>query len=136
MSDRLIVKVDEEPVIARGNGIETTLLVGRERCDAKVTSGITSFPPGADVPVHAHNCDEQVVILDGEAEVEIEGARTRLKQNDTVYVKAGRWHRFVNAGTDKLRILWIYDSPEVTRTFKGSGKTVGHLSGADVVTQP
>jgi mannose-6-phosphate isomerase-like protein (cupin superfamily) len=136
MSDRLIVKVEEEPVVARGNGIETTLLVGRERCAAKVTSGITSFPPGADVPVHAHNCDEQVVILDGEAEVEIEGTVTRLTRNDTVYVKAGLWHRFVNAGNDRLRILWIYDSPEVTRTFKGSGKTVGHLSGADVVTQP
>lgn len=136
MSDRLIVKVDEEPVVARGNGIETTLLIGHEKCDAKVTSGITSFPPGADVPVHSHNCDEQVVILEGEAEVEIEGSRTRLKPNDTVYVAAGRWHRFVNAGAGRLRILWIYDSPEVTRTFKGSGKTVGHLSGADVVTQP
>jgi mannose-6-phosphate isomerase-like protein (cupin superfamily) len=136
MSDRLIVKVDEVPVIARGNGIETTLLVGHERCGAKVTSGITSFPPNTDVPIHSHNCDEQVVILEGEAEVEIEGERTRLKPNDTVYVAAGRWHRFVNTGSDRLRILWIYDSSEVTRTFKGSGKTVGHLSGGDVVTQP
>lgn len=135
MRDRLIVKVDEEPVMARGNGIETTLLVGRERCAAKVTTGITSFPAGTEVPVHSHNCDEQVVLLEGDAEVEVEGQRTRLKPNDTVYVAAGRWHRFVNVGTGRMRILWIYDSVEVTRTFKDSGRTVGHLSGGDVVTQ-
>ena len=136
MTDRLIVKIDEEPVIARGNGIETTLLIGKERCGAKLTSGITSFPAGTEVPVHQHNCDEQVVILEGEADVEIEGTRTALKPLDSVYVAAGRWHRFINTGRSSLKILWIYDSPDVTRTFKESGKTVGHLSGADVVTRP
>ena len=135
MTDRLIVKIDEEPVIERGNGIETTLLIGRERCDAKVTSGITSFPAGTDVPVHQNNCDEQVVVLVGEADVEIEGKRTAVRPMDTIYIAAGRWHRFVNTGSGRMKILWIYDSPEVTRTFKDSGKTVGHLSGADVVTR-
>ena len=135
MTDRLIVKIDNEPVIQRGNGIETLLLIGRERCDAKVTSGMTSFPAGTEVPVHRHNCDEQVVMIEGEADVEIEGERTAVRPMDTIYIAAGRWHRFVNTGPGRMKILWIYDSPEVTRTFKESGKTVGHLSSGDVVTR-
>jgi hypothetical protein len=32
-----------------------------------------------------------------------------------------------------MAILWIYASPEVTRTFTATGETVAHLSGADMM---
>jgi hypothetical protein len=35
---------------------------------------------------------------------------------------------FRNTGDEPMRILWIYSSSHVTRTFKGSTEEVEHLS--------
>ena len=133
MAQSKIVKSDELELVQRGDGAETAVLVSHNTCGSNTTSGTTAFPAGTKVPVHKHNCDEQVVLLEGDAEVEIDGVCTRIKPMDTVFVEAGIWHRFINMGDGPMKILWVYDSPHVTRTFKESGKTVGHLSGGDKV---
>ncbi|MGI9257261.1 MAG: cupin domain-containing protein [Gammaproteobacteria bacterium] len=131
-----LLKLDELSSIARGDGVETTLLVGTERCGpVSFTSGLTRFPAAKKVPVHHHNCAEQVTLLEGDAEVEIDGERTRLKPYDTTYIPAGKPHRFINVGETPMLILWIYDTDVVTRTFSETGQTVAHLSSQDT-TRP
>jgi mannose-6-phosphate isomerase-like protein (cupin superfamily) len=137
MSEKAILKVDELPVFARGDGVETTLLVGNERFEGTgFTSGITKFPEGKKVPVHSHNCDEQVTILDGSADAEIDGQISPVAKHDTTFIPAGVPHRFVNTGNGPLTILWVYASETVTRTFADSGETVAHLSANDLVDRP
>ncbi len=134
MTDAHILKIDSLPVVDRGNGIQTIPLVTKELGSKHLTTGITRFPVGAKVPMHSHNCDEQVTILEGEAEAELDGQRHRLRAYDTTLVPADKPHRFINVGTTPLAILWIYTAADVTRTFAESGETVAHLSERDLAS--
>jgi quercetin dioxygenase-like cupin family protein len=135
MEGATVLKIESLGKFQRGDGVVTTLLVGSERVPgAGFTSGLTSFPPGRSAPLHSHNCGEQVIVLEGEAEVEVDGKATRLGKYDSAYISAGKPHRYNNVGTTPLLILWIYGAEHVTRTFTATGVTVEHLSAGDKVT--
>lgn len=129
-----ILKVDEIRLIQRGSGIVTTPLVTRHSTPGgRFTTGMSVYPQGKGAPLHRHNCDEQVTLLEGVGEVEVDGEVTPLKQYDSTYIPAGKIHAFRNTGTEPMRILWIYSSDTVTRTFAGSDEEVEHLSARDLM---
>jgi quercetin dioxygenase-like cupin family protein len=129
-----IIKVSAVPVIDRGSGILTTPLVTRVSAERpRIVTGISSYPRGEGAPLHRHNCDEQVTLLEGSGEVEVEGAVTPLEPYDSTYIPGGIDHAFRNTGEGPMVILWIYASDRVTRTFADTGETVEHLSPEDLM---
>jgi quercetin dioxygenase-like cupin family protein len=129
-----IVKVSKVKRLDRGGGVATIPLITRHSDDsALITTGISSYPVGGGAPLHTHNCDEQVTLLSGHGEVEIDGAPTALVPYDSTYIRAGVRHLFRNTGEQPMVILWIYPTQEVTRTMIATGGVVEHLSDADMM---
>ncbi len=126
-----IFRFDEIPPVDRGEGVFTTPLVSKAVGSTHLTNGITTFPPGAALRVHTHNCDESVTLVEGEGVAEIDGSQFPMRLFDTTFVPAGIAHRFINMSKKPMRILWNYTSVNVTRTYADTGETVGHMTSAD-----
>jgi HTH-type transcriptional regulator, repressor for puuD len=131
MAQPRVIRFAEISGVPRGSGVETKpLLLGSTGAESFV-SGVSTFPVGAALKVHKHNTEEMVVLLEGEATVEVADRRYDIVPYDTTHVPAGLFHRFINRGKTPMRILWVYGATHVTRTFADTGETVEHLSESD-----
>lgn len=123
-SGAALLRPAELPAYERGGGARTIPLVTREVGSASFITGITSFDPGAAIPFHRHNCQESVMLLEGDAILDIDGEEHLLAPHDTTFIPPNVPHRFRNASaTRPMKILWIYESLAATRTLEDSGDT-------------
>ncbi|TDO47394.1 cupin domain [Kribbella sp. VKM Ac-2527] len=128
----LLIRPGEIVPFDRGNGVVTLPYVGRWNATAnRITTGQTSFAPGTGLPLHSHNVEESVLILEGEAVAEIDGETFDLVAGDATWVPADVPHRFYNRGEGPMRIYWVYGGRDVTRTMTATGETFEHLSESD-----
>jgi HTH-type transcriptional repressor of puuD len=119
-----LIKFDDEERVSRGDGIESVRLTPEPLEGQGFVMGVTSFPPGTSIPLHSHNTIEQVTVIEGEGIAELNGEHRPAKPYDTTQIAPGEFHRFINTGEGIMRILWVYGSTHVTRTFAESGETV------------
>jgi quercetin dioxygenase-like cupin family protein len=129
-----VLRPSEIKAADRGGGARTIPLVSRRVGSTSILNGITSFEPGAAIPLHKHNCEESVMILEGHAIAEIDGVEHELGPLDTTWLPADVPHRFRNASdTEPMRIVWTYASVDATRTLIATGETrsisVEHVKG-------
>jgi quercetin dioxygenase-like cupin family protein len=115
---------DQMKTYERGGGARTTPLASASKGATAFINGITEFGPGAAIPFHYHNCEESVMLLQGDAMFDINGEEFRLKALDTTWIPAGVPHRFRNMSqTEGMKILWIYGSIDANRTLVETGET-------------
>jgi HTH-type transcriptional repressor of puuD len=131
-SGPLILHPDEITPVDRGTGVKTIPLVGKWNATGNsVTTGMTIFAPGTALPLHTHNVEETVTVLEGEAVAVVGEERYDFVAGDTTWVPSGVPHCFINRGAGQLRILWVYGGRDVTRTICATGETFEHLSARD-----
>jgi quercetin dioxygenase-like cupin family protein len=120
----VILRPAEVKPYERGNGARTMPLVVSGIGATSLLTGITIIDPGSAIPLHFHNCEESVTVLEGAATAVIDGVEHELRPSDTTWLPAGVPHFFRNPSTTSvLRILWIYASIDATRTLVATGET-------------
>lgn len=121
MTSKLLVFADRREV-PRADGVTSVLLTPRPVGEQHFVMGITSFPPGAGVPLHTHDTIEQVTVLQGTGVAELNGELHPVRPFDATQIPIGDAHRFINTGDELMRILWVYDSLNVRRTWVETGE--------------
>lgn len=117
-----VLRLDELPTRSRGGGANTTPLVTTARGATTFLNGVTRFGPSAAIDHHVHNTLESVVVIRGDAVVDIDGERTVLRTYDTTLVPANIPHHFENVSdSEEMWILWTYGSLVATRTIVATG---------------
>jgi quercetin dioxygenase-like cupin family protein len=131
-SDPMVLHPDAIEPFDRGNGVRTIPLVGKWNAEGnRVTTGMTMFAPGTSIPLHTHNVEETVLVLEGEATAVVGDQEYQLVADDATWVPAGVPHGFANRGQGPMRIYWVYGGRDVTRTICATGETFEHLSEQD-----
>jgi len=116
----------------RGNGVATIPYVGKWNSEQNlVTTGQTRFQVGCGLPLHSHNVEETVLVLEGLATAQVGDDLFDLEPGGATWVPAGVPHRFFNRGAGEMRIYWVYGGRYVTRTMTETGETFEHLSDSD-----
>ncbi|MDB5664611.1 cupin domain-containing protein [Cypionkella sp.] len=123
MTQAAILRPADLPSNDRGGGARTTPLVTRRCGSSSLINGITAFDPGAAIGVHFHNCEESVMVIEGQAIAEIDGIQHHLNTHDTTWIPANVPHRFINASGKPMRIFWTYATVDATRTMQATGET-------------
>lgn len=108
----------------RGGGATTIPLVTPSSGSTSFINGITSFAPGTAIGFHSHNCEESVMVLEGEALLELENEAIPLRPQDTTWIPADLPHRFRNtSASEPMKIFWTYARLDATRTLVATGET-------------
>jgi len=82
-----------------------------------ITVGELKIKPGAVLPMHIHNVEEALVVIEGQGQVTMEGQTFDFKADNTIHVEAGKKHQIQNNGTEMLKIFYSFPEVNVERTL-------------------
>ena len=63
--------------------------------------------PEGFTPLHQHDWEHEVFILEGEGEARNKEDKKNFKKGDVFFVKPMEWHQFVNTGSEDLKFLCL-----------------------------
>ena len=102
-------------------GIDVMVLTSDRTGSTSLHAGMATFEPSAGLACHTHDCEESVTILVGEAYLDVEGMRTKLKPFDTSVLQAQTPHKYSNASDLRpMTMFWVYASANSGRTTVNS----------------
>lgn len=103
------MKVEATPVDAPGaKDIKIRWVIDDVHGAKNFAMRIFDIAPGGHTPLHTHEWEHEIYIMDGAGEMVGENdSRTPLKPGDAVFVPGGELHRFQNAGEEVFRLMCL-----------------------------
>jgi len=86
-------------------GLNHRTLAGPEHGMKRLEVWGQTIEAGGATPVHRHDCEEAIVILEGSGTLTIEGQDTAFGPNSTLIIPADVIHQIVNTGNTKMVLI-------------------------------
>jgi len=105
---RNIQSIDGKKLEGDGiEGVTMRLLVGKEDGAPTFAMRHFSLEEGGATPKHQHDWEHEVLILQGNGEIECDGEVSQITSGDSIYVPANDLHQFRNTSADSLEFICI-----------------------------
>jgi quercetin dioxygenase-like cupin family protein len=88
-------------------GVESRPMVGAHNGARGLFTGLVTLAPGASIPYHERPVAEAVVLLEGEAAVDVEDRRYHLGPLDAVSIRPRQPRRLANLSADRAAVLHV-----------------------------
>jgi quercetin dioxygenase-like cupin family protein len=118
----VIIDHASEPLDEWRPGVMTRMLVSALTGAERLCVFEQFCDPGRGAPTHLHNVEEVLTVVDGEAELWLDGERATLAAGRSVVVAAGRGHGCRNAGTTTLHVRATLAAPVFEAWFDGEAE--------------
>jgi mannose-6-phosphate isomerase-like protein (cupin superfamily) len=115
----------DEPRVAWRPGVETRLHASAGRGAAALCVIEQWCAPGAGAPTHTHfEVEEVIAVVEGVAEVWVDGVTERVETGGSVVLPARSWHGFRNAGERELHTFAAFASARPPVSYEDEPETV------------
>ena len=112
-----VIRKEETTVESLGPGVDRwTVVDGSSGTDSLSVGDLTLQAEGA-VRTHIHPTEEAMVILEGELDAVLGDEVIKVKAGDTVLAPTGVKHGFINRSGASARLMAIFPTATIERTF-------------------
>jgi mannose-6-phosphate isomerase-like protein (cupin superfamily) len=101
------VRFDDRPALEAGKDREFRYLVNQDVGCREVTQFVGTIPPGR-APMHSHDYDEVVYVLEGDGVLHIDGTSTPIGPGSCMHLPPRELHCLENAGAGPMRVLGVF----------------------------
>ena len=117
-----IIDQASEPLHEWRPGVATRMLISALTGAERLCVFEQFCEPGSGAPTHLHAVEEVLTVVDGEAEVWLDGKQAVLTTSQSVVVPAGRKHGFRNTGPATLHVRATLAAPVFEAWFDGEAE--------------
>ena len=69
-----------------------------------------TIEPGGETPIHYHDCEEVVVVIQGSGQLTIGEEITEFSSNHTLIIAPEAVHQLINSGNEEILLLATFSS--------------------------
>jgi quercetin dioxygenase-like cupin family protein len=119
-----IIDHKQQPTEDWRPGVSTCMRISAQTGAAQLTVFEQWVAPGLSVPAHWHPVEENVSVIDGEAEVSLKDQSAILTAGQSILVPPKARHGFRNCGSKLLHMQFTLAAPFFEATYEDSSEPV------------
>ena len=97
----------EEPEEQGIKDVKVRWLISKKDGAKKFAMRLFEIKPGGYTPLHQHDWEHEVFILEGDGVTKNKTSKEPFQQGDIFFVPPMEWHQFVNIGGGTLKFLCL-----------------------------
>lgn len=111
MKIRLFEEIPDKPVTMEGaEGVKMRMLLSPDDGADNFVMRMFEIGPGGHTPLHAHDWEHEIYVLDGQGVIAFEGQEYPLAPGNVLLVPGGKEHQFTCTDQKLFRFLCIVPS--------------------------